>query len=46
MDKPVDGANKVTSLLNWSGTTIESGGNGTRSGGKISWDGEAEKMVF
>ncbi|KAJ7252498.1 hypothetical protein C8J57DRAFT_1474148 [Mycena rebaudengoi] len=42
-DKPVDGANKVTSLSNWSGTAIDSGGNGTQSGGKISWDGEAEK---
>ncbi|KAJ7244451.1 hypothetical protein C8J57DRAFT_1363851 [Mycena rebaudengoi] len=45
-DKPVDGANKVTSLSNWSGTAIDSGGNGTRRGGEISWDGEAEKMVF
>ncbi|KAJ7208409.1 hypothetical protein C8J57DRAFT_1734064 [Mycena rebaudengoi] len=45
-DKPVDGANKVTSLSIWSGTAIDSGGNGTRSGGKISWDEEAEKMVF
>ncbi|KAJ7272345.1 hypothetical protein C8J57DRAFT_1467809 [Mycena rebaudengoi] len=43
-DKPVDGANKVMSLSNWSGTAINSGGNGTQSGGKISWDGEAEKM--
>ncbi|KAJ7279167.1 hypothetical protein C8J57DRAFT_1502985 [Mycena rebaudengoi] len=45
-DKPVDGANKVTSLSNWSGPAIDSGGNGTRSGGKISWDGEAEKMYI
>ncbi|KAJ7215248.1 hypothetical protein C8J57DRAFT_1255530 [Mycena rebaudengoi] len=45
-DKPVDGANKVSSLSNWSGTAIDSGGNGTRSGGKISWDGEAEKWYF
>ncbi|KAJ7241185.1 ribonuclease H-like domain-containing protein [Mycena rebaudengoi] len=44
-DKPVDGANKVSSLSSWSGTAIDSGGNGTRSGGKISWDGEAEKMA-
>ncbi|KAJ7292113.1 hypothetical protein C8J57DRAFT_1212517 [Mycena rebaudengoi] len=45
-DKPVDGANKVTSLLNWSGTAINSGGNGTQSGGKISWDGEPKKWAL
>jgi hypothetical protein len=44
-DSPVQGADAIRSLADWSGGSAGSGGS-TKTAGSTSWDGEAEKMAF
>jgi phage baseplate assembly protein gpV len=45
-DSPVQGADAIRSLADWSGGSAGSGGSAKTAAGSTSWDGEAEKMAF
>ncbi|KAJ7441275.1 hypothetical protein B0H11DRAFT_1933023 [Mycena galericulata] len=48
-DKPVDSADAIRSLSEWSaGVAVggEKGKKGGKNGGKMAWDGEADKFEF
>ncbi|KAF8210054.1 hypothetical protein K438DRAFT_1753657 [Mycena galopus ATCC 62051] len=45
-DSPVEGANAIRSLADWSGGGVRSGGNAKKATGSTAWDGETAKLVF
>jgi hypothetical protein len=45
-DKPVQGADTIRSLADWSDDTAVDSQSGRKAVVKRTWDGEAEKVVF
>ncbi|KAJ6461131.1 hypothetical protein C8R47DRAFT_1241882 [Mycena vitilis] len=45
-DKPVDGANAVRGIAEWSEVVVRDVRSGGSTGARKFWDGEAEKLVF
>ncbi|KAJ7508054.1 hypothetical protein B0H11DRAFT_1902365 [Mycena galericulata] len=45
-DKPVDGADAIRSLSEWSAGGAVDGEKGKKTAGKTAWDGEADKLEF
>lgn len=45
-DKPVQGADAIRSLADWSDDTAVDSQSGRKAVAKRTWDGEAEKVVF